>query len=190
MYIEKITYIATNAPATQDDIFTLDITGMKDGAPVRNIMISGHSIRLSGGSYLFGADVDTLEVIATDLDFDGHVIDVGGLQHRIPRTGSITKTYQFDVSKIGATEITKPLIDPNTGYVITAVQAVQSTAVATQVKADVGVLPVEMVQSTAIDTQVKEDAGIAPAVQQAGIGLGALVLIGAGLFALSKRGKR
>ena len=168
MYIDKITYIATNAPATQDDIFTLDITGMKDGAPVQNIMISGHSVLLSGGSYHFGADVDTLVVIATDLDFDGHVIDVGGLQHRIPRTGSITRTYQFDVSKIGATEITKPLIDPGTGYVIAAIQPVQSTAVATQVEANAGELP----------------------MAQAGIGLGALAVIGIALFALSKRKKR
>jgi len=168
MYIEKITYIATNAPATQDDIFTLDITGMKDGAPVQNIMISGHSILLSGGSYLFAADVDNLVIIATDLDFDGHVIDVGGLQHRIPRTGSVTRVYEFDVRSIGVTEITKPLIDPNTGYVIAPVQAVQSTA---------------------IDAQVKEDAGEIP-IAQAGIGLGALVVIGAVLFALSNRKKR
>lgn len=183
MFIEKITYIATNAPATQDDIFTLDITGMKDGAPVQNIMISGHSVLLSGGSYAFGADVDNLVVIATDLDFDGHVIDVGGLQHRIPRTGSVTRTYQFDVSKIGSTEITKPLINPDTGYVIAPVLAVQSTAVSTQVKADAGVLP--MAQPSIVDV-ISE----MPAVQQAGIGLGTLVIIGIALFALSKRKKR
>ena len=164
MFIEKITYIATNAPATQDDIFTLDITGMKEGVPVQNIMISGHSVLLSGGSYAFGADVDSLVVIATDLDFDGHVIDVGGLQHRIPRTGSVTRTYQFDVSKIGATEITKPLINPDTGYVIAATPPAQPSIVA------------------AISDL--------PAVQQAGIGLGTLVIIGIALFALSKRKKR
>jgi len=164
MFIEKITYIATNAPATQDDIFTLDITGMKEGVPVQNIMISGHSVLLSGGSYAFGADVDSLVVIATDLDFDGHVIDVGGLQHRIPRTGSVTRTYQFDVSKIGATEITKPLINPDTGYVIAATPPAQPSIVA------------------AISDR--------PAVQQAGIGLGTLVIIGIALFALSKRKKR
>ena len=166
MYIDKITYIATNAPATQDDIFTLDITGMKGGVPVQNIMISGHSILLSGGGYHFGADVDSLVVIATDLDFDGHVIDVGGLQHRIPRTGSVTRTYQFDVSKIGATEVTKPLINPDTGYVIAPVEA--ETPFKTQIDAIVGEIP----------------------VAQAGIGLGALVIIGIVLFALSKRKKR
>jgi len=183
MYIDKITYIATNAPATQDDIFTLDITGMKDGVPVQNIMISGHSVLLSGGGYYFGADVDTLVVIATDLDFDGHVIDVGGLQHRIPRTGSVTRVYEFDVKAIGVTEITKPLINPDTGYVIAPVQAVQSTAVAAQVKADAGALP--MAQPSIV-TAISD----LPVPQQAGIGFGAILIIGIVLFALSKKKKR
>ena len=170
MYIDKITYIATNQPAVQDDIFTLDITGMKDGVPVQNIMISGHSVLLSGGAYYFGADADTLVVIATDLDFDGHVIDVGGLQHRLPRTGSITRTYELDVSSIGVTEVTKPLIDPETGYVIAAIQAAEPV-VATAIPVD----------------QVADEM---PTIQQAGIGLGALAAVGAGLYLLSKLKKR
>jgi len=85
-------------------------------------MISGHSLLLTGGGYVFDADVDTLVVVATDLDFDGHVIDVGGLQYRIPRTGSMTKVYQVDVSAIGVVEITKPLIDPETGFVTVALE--------------------------------------------------------------------
>jgi len=170
MYIDKITYIATNLAAIQDDIFTLDITGMKDGVPVQNIMLSGHSALLSGGAYYFGADADTLVVIATDLDFDGHVIDVGGLQHQVPRTGSISRSYEFDVSSIGVIEITKPLIDPDTGFVIAAMP------------------PAEPAVATAIPP-AEVDTEIAP-VAKAGIGLGTLAVVGAGLYLLSKRKKR
>ena len=168
MYIDKIIYIATNQTAITDDIFTLDITGLKSSVPVQNIMISGHSILLTGGGYVFNADVDTLVVRATDLDFDGHVIDVGGLQHRIPRTGNVTKTYRFDVSAIGAVEITKPLIDPATGLVIAALEPTQPAPLAAQIGAVAGM----------------------PAAQGAGIGLGVLVLGGIILFALSRRKKR
>ena len=128
MYIDQITYIATNWAAKGDDIFTLDITGMKDGIPVRNILISGHSIPLSGSGFNFAADVDTLVIGATDLDFDGHVIDVGGgKQLQIPRTGSLTKTYEFDV-RAGAAEAAKPYISSELDLVEATPEAAVSEA--------------------------------------------------------------
>ena len=171
MYIYKITYIARGQASISDDIFTLDITGYKGGMPIRNIMISGHSLVVSGRSYVFNADVDTLVVEATDLDFDGHTIEVDNIQYQVPRTGSITKTYQFDVS--GGISAVAQIYTP--APVPTYAAPLQSL-----LKADAVIEPM------AIDTTTGEPV----VVQKAGIGLGVLVIGGLILLGLSKRKKR
>lgn len=110
MQIDAITYIATNLPAVEDDLFSLEIIGTKGSVPVKSIVIAGHSVELSGNTFGFGADADALVVVASGLNLDGHVLDVGGVQYRIPRTGSGTKTYEFDVRTMDVTELTKPLV--------------------------------------------------------------------------------
>ena len=180
MYIYKITYIARGQASISDDIFTLDITGYKGGVPIRNIMISGHSLVVSGRSYTFGADVDTLVVEATDLDFDGHTIELDSIQYQVPRTGSITKTYQFDVS--GGTPAVAQIYTPAVALAATyaAPPPAYEAPLQSLLTADAVIEPM------AIDTTTGEPV----VVQKAGIGLGVLVIGGLILLGLSKRKKR
>lgn len=107
MIINQITYTAKGQVAGLDDIITLRLKFIdRSGNVIGTSMISGHSILLSNTvSEIEPIDVDSIEIEATDLDYEGHTLKFNNYEYTIPRTGSLTGT--FKIEPVGAPEVTE-----------------------------------------------------------------------------------